>query len=94
MASKSTSAGGTRELSEVVRIDEAKTRDHLGAVGAREDEESWTAFLRHLKERGLKGVSLFTSDKCVGLVNALGVAYPGAMWQRCVVHAPDRGGNG
>jgi putative transposase len=62
-------------------------REILGvAEGAKEDEESWTGFLRHLKERGLKGVSLFTSDKCVGLVNALGVAFPEAMWQRCVVH--------
>jgi transposase-like protein len=62
-------------------------REILGvAEGAKEDEESWTVFLRHLKERGLKGVRLFTTDKCVGLVNALGTAFPGAMWQRCIVH--------
>jgi transposase-like protein len=62
-------------------------REILGvAEGAKEDEESWTAFLRHLKERGLKGVRLFTSDKCMGLVNALGAAFPDAMWQRCIVH--------
>ena len=34
----------------------------------------------------MKGVRLFTADKRVGLVNALGKAYPEAMWQRCVVH--------
>ena len=62
-------------------------REILGvAEGAKEDEESWTAFLRHLKKRGLKGVRLVTSDKCLGLVNALGVAFPDAMWQRCIVH--------
>src|ERR1700733_1945561 len=36
------------------------------AEGAKEDQASWTAFLRHLKERGLAGVRLFVSDKCLG----------------------------
>lgn len=54
--------------------------------GAKEDKESWTAFLRGLKERGLKGVELFVSDKCLGLVENLGDFYPEAKWQRCVVH--------
>jgi hypothetical protein len=26
---------------------------------------SWSAFLKHLKERGLKGVWLITSDACI-----------------------------
>jgi putative transposase len=54
--------------------------------GAREDKASWTAFLRELKERGLKGVKLFVSDKCLGLVENLAEFYPEASWQRCVVH--------
>ena len=62
-------------------------REILGvAEGAKEDEESWTLFLRHLKKRGLKGTRLIISDKCLGLVNALGATYPNAMWQRCKVH--------
>jgi putative transposase len=56
------------------------------AEGAKEDKASWTAFLRHLKERGLKGVRLFVSDKCWGLVESLGEFYPEALWQRCAVH--------
>lgn len=36
--------------------------------GAKEDKASWTEFLRGLKERGLNGVELFVSDKCLGLV--------------------------
>ena len=44
------------------------------------------AFLRGLKERGLKGVELFVSDKCLGLVENLADFYPEAKWQRCVVH--------
>jgi transposase-like protein len=54
--------------------------------GAKEDKASWTEFLRGLKERGLKGVELFVSDKCLGLVENLGDFYPEARWQRCVVH--------
>jgi putative transposase len=54
--------------------------------GAKEDKTSWTAFLRELKERGLKGVKLFVSDKCLGLVENLAEFYPEASWQRCVVH--------
>ncbi len=56
------------------------------AEGSMEDKASWTAFSRHLKERGLKGIRLFVSDKCLGLVESLGEFYPGALWQRCTVH--------
>jgi putative transposase len=62
-------------------------REILGVMeGAKEDTESWRAFLRHLKERGLRGVRLVVSDKCLGLVEALGECIPEARWQRCVVH--------
>jgi putative transposase len=54
--------------------------------GAKEDAESWRQFLRHLKGRGLKGVELIISDKCLGLVEALAEFYPDALWQRCMVH--------
>jgi putative transposase len=54
--------------------------------GMKEDKDSWAAFLRSLKERGLRGVKLFISDKCVGLVESLADFYPEAHWQRCVVH--------
>jgi transposase-like protein len=62
-------------------------REVLGvAEGAKEDKESWSSFLRYLKERGLKGVKLFITDKCLGLIETLGDFYPKAQWQRCVVH--------
>ena len=54
--------------------------------GAKEDKASWTEFLRGLKERGLRGVELFVSDKCLGLGENLADFYPDAKWQRCVVH--------
>ena len=62
-------------------------REIIGvAEGVKEDLESWRGFLRYLKSRGLKGVRLFISDKCLGLVEALGEFYPEAQWQRCMVH--------
>jgi len=62
-------------------------REILGvAEGTKEDLESWRNFLRYLKGRGLKGVRLFISDKCLGLLEALGEFYPEARWQRCMVH--------
>jgi transposase-like protein len=62
-------------------------REVLGVMeGAKEDAAGWRAFLRHLKERGLRGVRLVVSDKCRGLVEALGECFPEARWQRCVVH--------
>jgi transposase-like protein len=39
-----------------------------------------------IKERGLSGVKLFVTDKCLGLIEALAEFYPEAAWQRCVVH--------
>lgn len=62
-------------------------REILGvAEGGREDEASWLAFLRSLLDRGLSGVKLVVSDKCRGLVEALGACFPQAAWQRCMVH--------
>jgi transposase-like protein len=81
--------GEVRNVSVLVAIgvDHEGYRQVLGVTeGAKEDQESWQAFLRHLKERGLRGVQLFISDKCMGLVDALGEFFSEARWQRCVVH--------
>jgi putative transposase len=70
-----------------VGVREDGHREILGVCeGMKEDTESWRTFLRHLKGRGLQGVQLVTSDKCLGLVEILGEFYPEAAWQRCVVH--------
>jgi len=82
-------AGEVKNVSVLVAIgvDEHGYRQVLGVKeGAKEDKESWTAFLRHLKNRGLCGVQLFVSDKCLGLVESLADFYPETKWQRCVVH--------
>ena len=70
-----------------IGVDAEGYREVLGvAEGAKEDAESWREFLRYLKSRGLKGVKLIISDKCLGLIEILGEFYPEALWQRCVVH--------
>jgi len=70
-----------------IGVDREGYREVLGvAEGTKEDAESWRSFLRHLKARGLEGVRLVVSDKCLGLVESLGEFYPEASWQRCVVH--------
>ena len=51
-----------------------------------ETEEGWRRFIRKLKERGLSGVELATSDAHEGLVQALREAFPGLIWQRCQAH--------
>ena len=82
-------AGEVKNISVLVAIgvDQDGYRHILGVQeGAKEDKESWTRFLRHLKSRGLFGVRLFVSDKCLGLVESLADFYPEAKWQRCVVH--------
>src|SRR5580698_11664259 len=62
-------------------------REILGVCeGMKEDTEGWRQFLRQLRQRGLTGVQLAVSDKCLGLVEALGEVFPAAQWQRCVVH--------
>ena len=47
---------------------------------------SWAGFLRSLRERGLRGVRMFTTDAHGGLRRALAEVYPGAAWQRCQAH--------
>ncbi len=81
--------GEVRNVSVLVAIGVATDgyREVLGiAEGAKEDKAGWLAFLRHLKTRGLRGVKLFISDACLGLVESLGELYPESLWQRCVVH--------
>lgn len=51
-----------------------------------ETNESWKRFLISLQQRGLKEVSMFTTDAHEGLVAALHEVYPGVPWQRCQAH--------
>ena len=61
-------------------------REVLGMeIGASEAEPFWTAFLRKLRQRGLKGVKLIVSDAREGIKAAVSKMFS-ASWQRCRVH--------
>lgn len=51
-----------------------------------ESYDSWLAFLRTVRGRGVSGAELVVSDAHPGLVRALGEVFQGAAWQRCAVH--------
>lgn len=82
-------AGEVRNVSLLVAIavNAEGYRDILGILeGAKEDKAGWSGFLKHLKERGLKGLRLIISDACIGLAESAAEFFPDAAWQRCVVH--------
>ncbi|MBY0294855.1 MAG: IS256 family transposase, partial [Methylobacterium sp.] len=61
-------------------------REVLGMdVGPSEAETFWTAFLRKLARRGLRGVKLVISDAHAG-IKASVAKVMNATWQRCRVH--------
>ncbi len=56
------------------------------AVADTESEATYHAVFRDLKQRGLTGVRLVTSDDHAGLKAAITRHFQGASWQRCQVH--------
>ena len=86
---KRTWAGEVRNVSLLVAsaVNKEGYREILGICeGAKEDRSGWSAFLRHLVDRGLSGVQLIISDACRGLVESIADYLPDAGWQRCMVH--------
>jgi transposase-like protein len=70
-----------------IGVTTAGERQVLGvAAGPSEDAAFWTAFLRELVQRGLRGVHLVISDAHAGLIDAITTVLVGASWQRCRVH--------
>lgn len=55
-------------------------------LGDTESEASWGEFFAHLKQRGLRGVEMITSDHHGGLVKAIRQHFQGITWQRCQTH--------
>jgi transposase-like protein len=51
-----------------------------------ESEATYQDLFKRLKERGLRGVDLVTSDDHRGLTAAIARHFQGASWQRCQVH--------
>ena len=69
-----------------VAVDAEGRREIVGLhLGPSEAETFWSALLRGLAKRGLRGVRLVVSDAHEGLKAAI-AKLPGATWQRCRVH--------
>jgi putative transposase len=69
-----------------VGVNSDDRREVLGLeVGTSESEPIWTAFLRKLTRRGLRGVKLVISDAHEGIKAAVSKVL-NATWQRCRVH--------
>lgn len=66
-------SGGYRRL---LGLDAIDTESHNG----------WKSFLLSLRARGVDGVVCVTSDAHEGLKRAIQEVFPGAAWQRCIVH--------
>jgi len=55
-------------------------------VGDSESEAAWGELFRSLKDRGLRGLRLVTSDAHKGIVAAMQRHFQGVAWERCRVH--------
>ncbi len=70
-----------------IGVNEDGHREVLGfKAGDGESYEIWFSFFSELKEQGLQGVDLVTSDQHKGLVKAIRKQFEGASWQRCQTH--------
>ena len=71
----------------VIGVSEDGYRGHLGLwTGASESQQSWSAVMQDLVERGLSGVRYVVSDEHQGLVQSVRRYFPEAEHQRCTVH--------
>jgi len=74
-------------------ITPAGERQVLGvSVSLSEQEAHWKAFLKALKDRGLHGVELVTSDDHEGLGAARRAVLGSVPWQRCQFHLQQNAG--
>lgn len=62
-------------------------REILGfGVYENESKITWNAFLQGLKDRGLRGLLMITSDAHEGIQDAVSKVFPDVPWQRCQFH--------
>jgi len=70
-----------------IGINDEGRRCILGVeLAERESRNSWTQFLRGLRQRGLHSVEFVVSDDHAGLKAAIREVFTDAAWQRCYVH--------
>lgn len=82
--------GGTVSSAAVltaIGVNELGFRSILGiSVSRSEAEVHWRTFLDDLRQRGLHGMKLITSDDHAGLKQARVAVFPGVPWNRCQFH--------
>lgn len=81
--------GQVRNLAILIAVGVNRTgkREILGvSVSLSEHEIHWRTFLEGLKQRGLGGIQLITSDDHAGLRAARVAVFGGIPWQRCQFH--------
>jgi transposase-like protein len=79
-------AGRIVSVAVIVGVNSDGRREVLGMdIGPSEAKTFWTAFLRKLARRGLRGVRLVVSDSLEGIKAAVSKVLT-ATWQRCRVH--------
>lgn len=73
------------EIVIAVGTDESGNREVVGFAIRPADSLTtfWEIFLGDLKERGLTGLRLVTSNRLPGLLPSLAALFPGVPWQRC-----------
>lgn len=68
----------------------ANSEGHREIIGfgvyCNESKETWNAFLKGLKARGLTGIRMITSDAHEGIIDAISKQFPEVPWQRCQFH--------
>ena len=62
------------------------------SVSLSEAEAHWRKFLSSLKQRGLHGLKMITSDSHEGIKSAIASVFNGVAWQRCQFHLQQNAG--
>ena len=78
---------GSKALMIALAITDDGKREIIGFEAYdNESKETWKLFLMSLKERGLTGLKMITSDAHEGIKYAIGKVFPEVPWQRCQTH--------
>lgn len=76
-----------RALMVALAYNEDGCREIIGfEVYENESNDTWKLFLESLKERGLHGLQMITSDAYKGIRYAISKVFPDVPWQRCQTH--------
>lgn len=77
----------SRALMIAYGVNQLGHREIIGfGVYPNESKATWREFLQSLKNRGLKGLLMITSDAHEGIRDAVSRVFPDVPWQRCQFH--------